>query len=566
MPPDSSAPRPASEARPALLAFLALVTFTVSQSVYDMLAANQVFLTLRQVSNLQLLEVIAVFNLLPAAALFALWWLLRKLHPAPARLFFSAAVAALFLLLFLQIQTHYFPGGKLLAGALLLWLIPAVLLGWAAVRYEKSFRLFIRALSPVIVLFPALFLLHTWADRGQLPPPPAPAAPSQAATTAPPGNRPPIFFLLLDELNLEALLGPDGRIDPARFPNFHRLAAQSHFFLNATANADQTTLSLPAILTGEFPARGAPTARNYPKNLLTLLEPYYDIYAYESVTGFCDPDRFHCLAASRQRAAGHGEFLRDVFYLYAARVLPPQLDLGLPDLRQTWGPFRDAAALVRVRVERFEKFMDALPQLDTRKPFFFFFHHMLPHAPYLLAPDGSLDDDPLNAFTPELRGNSVKILEVRKRYQRQIRFTDQQLGRFLARLKELGLYDNALLIVTADHGVSYDPETPGRALVPARNAEMILLVPLFIKLPHQTGGENSERDVQLVDLVPTLAEQLGLAVPWPLAGRSVFAPDPPARPKVAYDQLGRRYELPPDLSRCVVRACEASANQRPGAR
>ena len=565
MPPDSSAPSPGSEAAPALLAFLTLVTFSVSQSVYNMLAANQIFLTLRQVSNLQLLEVIAVFNLLPAAALFLLWLLLRKLYLPLARLFFSATIAVLFLFLFLQIQKSYLSAGGPFTWAELSCVLLAVLLGWTAVRFEKPFRLFIRVLSPVILLFPALFLLHTWADRGQLPPPPAASAHAQTVATAPLAQRPPIFFLLLDELSLDMLVGPGGQIDPARFPNFHRLATESHFFLNASANADQTTLSLPAILTGDFPTRGAPTARNYPQSLFTLLEPYYDIYAYETVTGFCDPDRYHCLAATRQ-AAGRLDFLRDVFFLYAARVLPPQLDLGLPDIRQTWGPFRDAPALVTARLERFERAMDTLSRLDAGKPALFFFHHMLPHAPYLLAPDGRIEDDPLNAFTPELRGDSRRILHVRERYRRQIRFTDQQLGRFVARLKELGLYDDSLLIVTADHGVSYDPETPGRILVPTLNAEKILLVPLIIKLPQQARGELSERDVQLVDLVPTIAGQLGLEVPWPHAGRSVFAPDPPARLKVAYDQFGRRHELPPDLSRCVVRACETPEDKHPSTR
>jgi hypothetical protein len=548
MPPEPHAAR--SAVGPALLAFLTLVTFTVSQSVYNLLAANQVFLALRTGSNWQLFAVVAVFNLLPAAALFGVWLLLWKIHPAPARFFLAGTVAALFLLLLLEAHKLHFS-----AGTELLWLAPAALAGWAAVRFEKAFRLFIRALSPVILLFPALFLLRTWSDRSPLPPSPASPPPVPGASRAPLAKQPPVFFLLLDEVSLELLLGPGGQIDPARFPSFHRLAAASHFYLNASANADQTTLSLPAILTGGFPASGAPIARNYPQNLFTLLEAYYDVYAYESVTGFCEPARHHCLAATRE-GGGQFAFLRDVFYLYAARVLPARLSLGLPDLRQTWGPFRDAPALARARVERFEKFLNALPRLDARKPFLFFFHHMLPHAPYLLAPDGQIEDDPLNAFTPELKGDPGRLAHVKQRYEQQLRFTDAQLGRFLARLEELGLYDDSLLIVTADHGVSYDPETPGRALVPERNAEMILLVPLFIKLPHESRGGTSERDVQLVDLVPTLADFLGLRVPWALAGRSVFATDTLPRQKTAYDQFGRRHELPSDLSRCVIHACE----------
>jgi len=49
-----------------LLSLLTLVTFVVAQSVYEVLAANQDFLALRGVSNWQLLDVILVFNALPA--------------------------------------------------------------------------------------------------------------------------------------------------------------------------------------------------------------------------------------------------------------------------------------------------------------------------------------------------------------------------------------------------------------------------------------------------------------------------------------------------------------------
>lgn len=126
----------------------------------------------------------------------------------------------------------------------------------------------------------------------------------------------------------------------------------------------------------------------------------------------------------------------------------------------------------------------------------------------------------------------------------QIAFADKQLGRFIAQLKDMGLYEKSLLIVTADHGVSYEAKAPGRFLEEGANPGMVLTVPLFIKVPFQEQGAVSDRDVQLIDLTPTVADLLCLEVAWPHAGRSVFAPPVESRKKVAYDRLDRRYEFP----------------------
>lgn len=537
----------------ALASLLTLLTFVVAQSVYELLAANQVFLTLRQVSNGHLLVVIAIFNWLPALALFLLWGLLRRLHHGLARSFLSGIYFLLFLALFLQIHNAYLKDWQPFPSSYALWILPAALLGLAPLRFERVFRSFVLALSPVVLLFPALFLFRTWTDQA-VPRQPARATQGPAVAPLPPGKLPPVFLLVLDELTLPLLLDPAGQIDGARFPNFSALARQSYWFRNATANADQTIFSLPQILTGELALRGAPTFAYYPQNLLALLEPRYRVYVYESFTRFCDPLRHRCLAATRQGAAGQLDLLRDILYLYAARVLPPGLDLGLPDVRKTWGPFADPGSLLEARLERFEKVMDTLASLEKDENVFLFFHHLLPHAPYLLSVEGRVLDLSPDFFDPRLRGNRATLEKVFRQYESQTIFVDKQLGRFLARLRQFGLYDRSLLIVTADHGVSYRPEAPGRVLtrvngVPA-NADLILSIPLFIKLPSQTRGEISDRDAQLIDIVPTVADVLHLEVPWPYSGRSVFAGEAPPRNRIAFDPDQNRFEFPPGQPLC----------------
>ena len=70
------------------------------------------------------------------------------------------------------------------------------------------------------------------------------------------------------------------------------------------------------------------------------------------------------------------------------------------------------------------------------------------------------------------------------------------------------LYDDSLVIVTADHGVTFERRTDAREPVP-RTLDDILYAPLFVKLPHQDEGRIDDSNVMAIDVVPTVAELLG---------------------------------------------------------
>ena len=109
-----------------------------------------------------------------------------------------------------------------------------------------------------------------------------------------------------------------------------------------------------------------------------------------------------------------------------------------------------------------------------------------------------------------------------QRYQLQLGFTDRQLGRLIERLKRIGLYDRALILVFADHGFGLDPGGSRRS-VNRQNFSDILLVPLFVRFPGQTKGVVSEVNAELVDLLPTIAEVLDLPIGWRIDGVSLLA-------------------------------------------
>ena len=117
---------------------------------------------------------------------------------------------------------------------------------------------------------------------------------------------------------------------------------------------------------------------------------------------------------------------------------------------------------------------------------------------------------------------------VHQRHLLQVGFVDQLLGRLLDRLKEQRIYDEALIIITADHGASYR-EGMHRRNFRKENAADIILIPLIVKVPGQESGIISDRPVETVDILPTIASVLSIDTPFGVDGQSLIDFDLPER-------------------------------------
>jgi hypothetical protein len=105
-------------------------------------------------------------------------------------------------------------------------------------------------------------------------------------------------------------------------------------------------------------------------------------------------------------------------------------------------------------------------------------------------------------------------------YDAGIGQTDEQIGRLLRRLTELGLDDNTIIILTADHG-----ETLGEGGRAGHETlfDHILLVPLVLSYPGRIeGGARIRQQVRLIDLVPTILDLAGLAPVDNIDGESLW--------------------------------------------
>jgi hypothetical protein len=182
--------------------------------------------------------------------------------------------------------------------------------------------------------------------------------------------------------------------------------------------------------------------------------------------------------------------------------------------------------LVRSRLGRLNAFIDSIKR--TRRATIWFKHVLVPHLPWIYLPSGR---QYIRGYRPPLRGiNSERgvfdpSLE-RLSYQRhmlQVAAVDRALGRLLRRMEQTGVYDRALLIVVADHGISFRLGERDKRIVTRANIQGIAPVPLFVKRPGQRRGRVSGLYARNGDVAPTIAQVARVRLPWRTSGHSVFS-------------------------------------------
>ena len=201
----------------------------------------------------------------------------------------------------------------------------------------------------------------------------------------------------------------------------------------------------------------------------------------------------------------------------------------------------------------------AIQFLDQHRdrPFFLFLHYFDPHFAYVdhdrfsfgagqadySGPVKSGQDFlPLAKQRDELDGDDVE--ELHRLYDSELALTDHYVGKVLEHLRALSLFDDSLIIVTADHGEEFlDHGMLGHAKTLYNE---LVSVPLIVKYPRGEAGV-VEEPVALLDLYPTVLDVLGLEVDHALAGSSLrIDAKPGAKPNEArpvFTETSRRREL-----------------------
>jgi hypothetical protein len=514
-----------------------LWAFAFAQPLLDLLGDTPEFFVARGNTSSDIVLLALVLLLVPPLLLVSLealvglvsWRARQALHLALVGLLTAAFALQL-------IKDLSVPAGLLVALAVTAGALAA--LAYARTRAARSV---LTVLAPVPLVFLFVFLVVSPVSGLVLG-----GDDVETADVEIPG-RPPVVIVLFDELGGWALDGTNGRIDARRFPNFARFARNATWYRNANTVADFTDRAVPSMLTGERPDKGAlPIAADHPESLFTLFGGRYSLDVTEPVTDVCPerlcPDEAAAREPAKDRLRDLGE---DLSLVSLHLLLPDSLSTGLAPVDRSFGDFRGAvpqgqarapvsagrafAALDAIlnRVSIF-KALERRLQHAPRSGHLVFFHIQMPHNPYQFLPTGqrypetvqplpglvSENQPPGGAWSddPELPHQALE------RYLLQIGYADRMLGGVIDALRSSGTYDRSLVAVLADHGASFMAGAPHRAAVPS-NLPAIASIPLLIKSPDQNQGEINDENVDITDVLPTIADRLGVDLPWGTGGR-----------------------------------------------
>lgn len=520
-----------------ILHIFVLTSFAISQPVYDRLGNRLAFLMDQSITPSTVRFLVFLLScVLPVTIAFIT---LVMAHGNRQRhdVFHSIVVFVCLALSALPVCSRmiFLPGCLMLGLAL-----TAAGFGvWCYFTFQWA-RALVTCSAPGVLLFPGIFLFQFSAA---------------ASVTGTPASRSdrwepaPVVLLVFDEFCGSTLMNPNRDIDAERFPNFAALARQSTWFRNASSVSPLTIQAVPAILSGQYPTSSElPGPADFPHNLFTVLTSAggHELAAFEPVSNLGMWGRaaqeYRPFSVWRQTL-----FLMEILSrVYLFQVTPPDYHIDLPAIPKIWFGLHDTSEVDRSqrrgvfdygwndqRDGQFQHFLDCID--GSPRPAFHFGHFLLPHVPWCYLPSGrcyseDIQNSELLCLGSDAEGpvDDFAATQNQQRYLLQVMYVDHLIGKLLSRLAETGILDRCLLIVTADHGVSFRARQPRRSLT-AGNQDEILSIPLFIKRPRQTSGEISDQAVESVDILPTVADVIGLTLHAPTDGWSVFDHSRPAR-------------------------------------
>lgn len=307
---------------------------------------------------------------------------------------------------------------------------------------------------------------------------------------------PNVILLTVDTLRADRL-GCFGYKHPTS-PNIDGLVKKGTLFLDATSNVPLTSPSFCSMMTGLYPhetgsiRNGIPMVDGIPTLAVMFKEHGYHTTAIIS----------------------NWPLKRHLSNLQAG------FDIYDDDFHEKRWLFFNAERDAEGVSERALKWLDSGP----REPFFAWIHYSDPHAPYLKHSEFMFE-----------KSNTDSA-----RYDSEVGYTDNQIGRVLKKIEAMGLFSRSLVVFASDHGESLGEHNytgHGR-----RVYQPGLHVPFALVGPGVPAGRRETALIQLLDLAPTVLSFAGIEARKEMTGADLM---PFVRVRGGYPQRIIYYETYP---------------------
>lgn len=342
---------------------------------------------------------------------------------------------------------------------------------------------------------------------------------------------PNLVLIVVDALRADRL-GCYGHSRPTS-PHLDALCREALVFDRAVVQFPATGPSFGSLFTGKYPRRHGLSAMD-PRSWLggqfnrTLAEVLSE-HGYATAA---------MMTGSLTRSSGLARGFNE--------VLEEMPAYGLYDVRSPWQALRSRSRLGRTAFRARQSVAyhpvvdEALAWIDrARRPYFVFVHLYDTHAPYdpparhieALDPGYHGPYRTLPAATlrrvrhGDLELDADAVRRLHNLYDAEVRTADESIGRIVDHLRRRGEIDDTILVVTADHGEElYDHGLVEHGYIYNTN----LRVPLLVRLPGPAAARRFEAPFELIDLMPSLLEHLGVPVPEGIDGRALHLASPSA--------------------------------------
>jgi hypothetical protein len=526
----------AKEAAWSYLNLAVLWCFAVAQPLFDLLKDNPEFFAARGSSGFDIVSFSVLLVVLPPALLLGIELLVGIAGRGPRQAAHVVLIAGLVTLIAAQALK------KLIDAADIVLIVGSVAIGVAAALLwlrAEPVRSFLNVLSPAPLVFLALFLFS--GSISEL------AFPDEASARTIGGvTQAPIVVVLLDELPVNTLLDADGELDRERYPGFAELAANSTWFKNAYTVYDSTERAQPAIMDGNLPEEDLqPISGDHPNSIFSLFGKTHRMNVSEEATTVCSRDICTDERLDESYPDRMSSMSEDLGLVWLHVVAPPEIETELTSVSENWGNFGGAAEeaaepkgrggtrigrfarrnLNGGRPVRFQEWMDQIQ--PGRRPSLNFKHTLLPHVPWQYLPSGARyrrqPNDPIAGVSSQSFEDQGQLDVLFQRHALQTMFTDLQLRKLWDELKRDGQWEDALIVVAADHGVAFPLGRVERRRLRRDTAAEIAPIPLFMKAPGQTRPKVDDAYVETIDILPTMFDILKLDPRVEMDGKSAYS-------------------------------------------
>ena len=365
------------------------------------------------------------------------------------------------------------------------------------------------------------------------------------------GLRPNIILITIDAVRRDRL--SCYRYHKNTSPNIDRLAKTSFVFLNAFSSGPNTPHAFMGIMASQNPFSSKElSVRGSPPTLAEMLSEngywtkgfnagnpwvsrYYgydrgfsDLVDFLELQSVNDPGFKFVLSKDKVEFSNSQKdpYSRNTrLRRLLRRCLPQGLRASITSVVGKLADHFSYMDHIKVKWEIDERFTPSVIQWmmrNDREPFFLWIHFMTVHEPYapplidqFLVNHTFLWRSSVNRLRREaghlLRCNTMTPSFKRQfsnLYDAEIRRVDRYVGKILRSLVQSGVYERSCVVLCSDHGEEFFEH--GGLFHSSKLDDEVLRVPLLIHLPGQNSCQFISQRVGLIDLLPTIAEYIGI--------------------------------------------------------